>query len=90
MTREASIQRAFVRAVKQAGGWPIKLKGPRGWPDYVVFWRGSWPEWVELKAPGKKPRASQIRMHQRLTEYEQLVYVISSREEIDAFIEGHL
>lgn len=88
MQSEAAIQRAFIRAVKKAGGWPIKLKGPRGWPDYLVLWKESWAEMVELKRPGGRLRYSQERMHDKLNEHGMATFTISTREEIAAYVEG--
>lgn len=39
--------------------------------------------WVELKAPGQKPRPNQIREHERMHNLGQTVLVIDSTELID-------
>lgn len=39
--------------------------------------------WVELKAPGKKPKAHQLREHQCLRDMGQVVLVIDTLEQID-------
>lgn len=41
--------------------------------------------WVELKAPGKKPEAHQLREHQRLRDMGQVVLVIDALEQIDTY-----
>lgn len=34
--------------------------GSRGWPDTILIFPGGLHLWVELKAPGKKPRKLQL------------------------------
>lgn len=41
--------------------------------------------WVELKAPGKKPEAHQMREHKRLRDMGQVVLVIDTLEQIDTY-----
>ncbi|HEO7319343.1 TPA: VRR-NUC domain-containing protein [Streptococcus agalactiae] len=38
---------------------------------------------VEVKAPGKKPRPSQILMHKKIKEVGQPVWVVDSYESVD-------
>lgn len=87
MTTEASIQRAFIRAVKKAGGWARKFKGPRGWKDYIVIWNGPIVDFVELKAPGKKPRKSQTRLYAKLAPYGVRPIIIDTLEKTAKYIE---
>lgn len=42
--------------------------------------------WVELKAPGVKPEAHQLREHQRMTDMGQLVVVIDSLAGVEALL----
>lgn len=42
--------------------------------------------WVELKAPGKKPRPGQVREHQRMRDMGQDVRVLDTIEAVDKFI----
>ena len=88
MQSEATIQRAFIRAVKKAGGLPTKVKGPRGWLDYDVRWPHRYPELVELKRPGGRLRKSQVRMHAKLRKYKGDLFTVTTLEEIAAYIEG--
>lgn len=44
--------------------------------------------WVELKAPGKKPEAHQIREHERMRKMAQRVEVIDSKEGVDKLLEN--
>ncbi|HEK9881399.1 TPA: VRR-NUC domain-containing protein, partial [Streptococcus equi subsp. equi] len=38
---------------------------------------------VEVKAPGKKPRPSQVAMHKKIKEAGQHVWVVDSYESVD-------
>lgn len=42
--------------------------------------------WVELKAPGAKPRPSQLREHERMRAMGQRVEVIDSLEGVEALL----
>ncbi len=44
--------------------------------------------WVELKAPGKKAEAHQLREHKRMADMGQEVHVIDSIEGVDKLMEG--
>lgn len=66
--RESQVESAFVRRVHDLGGVALKFVSPgrRGVPDRLVLWPGGRAEFVELKAPGKKPTLQQLREHERL------------------------
>jgi len=57
--REKIIEKELVRAVKDKGGIAPKFTSPGfdGMPDRLVLLPGGRMGFVELKAPGKKPRA---------------------------------
>ena len=88
--RERDIERHLVRRVKAMGGEVRKVQwvGRRGAPDRLVmlpsFTREDGglnplsPIWVELKAPGVKPEAHQLREHERMRRMGQRVAVIDS------------
>lgn len=54
----------------------------------VALVRQSLLVWVELKAPGEKPKPHQIREHDRLRKLGQCVEVIDSMEGVDALLGG--
>lgn len=65
--RERDVERALVRAVQNRGGICPKWVSPGldGVPDRIVMLPGGRIGFVELKAPGERPRALQIaRMRQ--------------------------
>jgi len=93
--REAGYERAFVRAVKAAGGEVRKMiwPGRRHAPDRLVFWpktetRAASMELVELKKPGEKPRPGQAREYKRLRSWGFHVFVIDCHEDIAIYVEG--
>jgi hypothetical protein len=91
---ESSIESALVRGVKRAGGEVRKYVTPgrRHAPDRLVIFprRGmvdsAWIIFVELKAPGKKPRAGQVREHARLRDMGCNVEVIDTLEGVARFL----
>ena len=100
--RESEVEKYLIQEVVGRNGSIRKVKwiGRRGAPDRFVmlpFSRGKigyvWiPRcaWVELKRPKGKAEAHQRREHQRLREFGQVVYVIDTKEKVNAFIEGRL
>ncbi len=65
--REKAIEKKLVMAAKRRGGMAVKFTSPgaNGMPDRLVLLPGGRMGFVELKAPGKKPRLVQeLRMRQ--------------------------
>lgn len=82
--REAAIERRLKRKVEAAGGKALKFVSP-GWagaPDRIVLLPGGRVVFVELKAPGKKPRPIQLKRHEELKALGFEVYVIDTPEEV--------
>jgi len=67
MGPEASIERKLVRWAKSAGIIPIKLSSPTavGQPDRCFLKNGR-AVFIEVKAPGAKPRTLQLHWLERL------------------------
>jgi len=84
--RESTIEAALVERVRVLGGEVRKVTwlGRIGAPDRAVFLPGGRLLWVELKAPGAKPRPSQLREHARLRAMGQVVVVLDSLEGVEA------
>ena len=83
--REAAIEQALGRKIKQAGGLFIKL-GVDGWPDRIVILPGGKILWVELKADkGKKARLQEYRSNQ-LSDLGCNVFTIKGIEEANKFV----
>lgn len=78
-TPEGRVAAALRQAVIEAGGEIRKLRweGRNGAPDYFVILRGK--VWlIECKAPGKRPRASQMLEFERLLQAGINVLVIDN------------
>lgn len=99
--RESDIEKHLVKRVKELGGEVRKVQwiGRVGAPDRLVMYPSRvsrvtatpWVEraqtiWVELKAPGAKPRPSQIREHERMRSMGQHVVVINSIEGVEELL----
>ena len=99
--RERDIEAHLVKRVKQLGGEVRKVQwiGRRGAPDRLVmlpaswkgrktsgFWDSDTTIWVELKAPGVKAEAYQLREHERMRAMGQRVVVIDSIEGVEELL----
>jgi hypothetical protein len=94
--RERDIEQHLVKRVKALGGEVRKVQwiGRRGAPDRLVMlpdpgpgkgvFNNAW--WVELKAPGVKPEAHQLREHVRMRAMGQRVLVIDSIEAVERLL----
>src|SRR5690606_36858510 len=86
--REASIERKLRREVARRGGRALKFISP-GWsgaPDRLVLLPAGKIIFVELKAPGKKPRPLQLKRHEELRQLGFHVEVFDSPEGVVEFI----
>ena len=99
--RERDIENYLVKCVNDMGGEVRKVQwiGRRGAPDRLVMLPPSFKRdagdvlfyesqtiWVELKAPGAKPRPSQEREHERMRAMGQHVEVIDSLQGVDELL----
>ena len=86
--REKSIEQKLVREVKAAGGVCPKLVCPGydGMPDRMVLLPDGRLGFVEVKAPGKKPRLLQTARHQMLEHLGFKVYVLDRPEQIGGIL----
>lgn len=86
--REKEIEKYLRDAVRKIGGRAYKFVSPgnNGVPDRVVCLPKGVTAFVELKAPGKTPRPNQELQLGFLMSLSQNVFVIDSKEMVDAFI----
>ena len=86
--REKVIERELVRAVKAVGGMCPKLISPGtdGMPDRIVLLPEARIGFVEVKAPGQKPRPLQERRHAQLRDLGFIVFVLDDPEQISGII----
>lgn len=85
---EGQIEKYLTEKVKKIGGFPIKVNSASltGLPDRMILMPEGRIYFVELKAPGKKPRPLQIVVHRMLNALGFKVYVIDSKEKAGEFI----
>lgn len=85
---EKTIEQALVRATKKAGGIAPKLTSPAnaGMPDRIIILPNGKICFVELKAPGKKPRPLQTRQMQRLANLGCMVRTLDNPQKIPELI----
>ena len=82
--REKIIESRLVQEVQSRGGlgWKFTSPGTDGVPDRIVLMPGGKIAFVEVKAPGEKMRALQIRRKQQLERVGFSVYCLDSLEQI--------
>lgn len=81
---EKSIENTLKRAIEAEGGicWKLVSPGVAGVPDRLCL-RGGRVVFVEVKAPGKKPRPLQQRRMKQLREQGFTCLVIDSMHQIE-------
>ena len=82
--REKRIEKRLMKAVRQSGGLCPKFVSPgtAGMPDRIVMLPGGQLAFVEVKAPGEKPRLLQEKRHRQLQELGFRVFVLDCMEQI--------
>ena len=86
---ERTIEQVLVARARAMGGIAPKFNSPGfdGMPDRLALLPGGRMGFVELKAPGKKPRALQEARHRLLRRLGFKVYVIDGIGQIDSVLE---
>ena len=90
MALERILEQRLVKTVKNRGGLCPKLLSPGmdGMPDRLVLLPGGRIGFVEVKAPGKKPRPIQEKRIQGLRDLGFRVYVVDSPEKIGGILDA--
>ena len=84
MAREKDLEQKLVRKIKMAGGICYKfMSSEAGVPDRLVLMPNGMMAFVEMKAPGKKPRPLQEWQMERISKLGFRVEVIDSEEGIE-------
>lgn len=97
---ERDVEQYLVEQVEERGGLCLKLaeEGKRGWPDRTILWpetrangwSGPYVEFVEVKRPGGGKLSRQQKLRLDLLETMGFgAHVVSSKDEVDAFLEGY-
>ena len=86
--REKQIEQKLVKAVKAVGGIALKFVSPSfdGMPDRLVILPAGHIAFVELKAPGMKPRLLQMKRLEMLRRLGCQVYVLDDIEQIQEIL----
>ena len=87
--RESVIERRLVTEAVKRGGFAPKFVSPGldGVPDRLLLFPGGRLAFVEVKAPGKKPRPLQRRRIEQLTALGFRVYVLDRKEQIGEILD---
>ena len=88
--REKSIEQELVKEVKKRGGICPKWVSPGfdGVPDRIVLLPGGHFGFVEVKAPGEKPRKLQVHRHNQLRALGYKVFVLDDLGQIGGIIDA--
>ena len=89
---EKEIENYLVRKIKNKKGIAYKFTSPgnSGVPDRLCLLPNGKIFFVELKSPGKKPRALQVNQITKIMSLGQRVYVVDSKEKVDEVLETEL
>lgn len=87
--REKDIEAKLVSAVRARGGacWKFVSPGTAGVPDRIVLMQSGRIGFVEVKAPGEKPRPLQKLRIKTLKKLGFRVYVLDGVEQIGGIID---
>jgi hypothetical protein len=90
MAAEKKLEQKLVQAVKKMGGICPKLVSPGtdGMPDRMTLLPGGRIIFIEVKAPGKKPRPLQELRHRQLRKLGFKVYVMDGAGQIPEILGG--
>ena len=87
--REKIIEQKLVNAIKNMGGIAPKFTSPGfdGMPDRLVLLPDGHMAFVEVKAPGEKPRPLQLARHKLLRGLGFKVYVLDDEQQIGGLLD---
>ena len=87
--REKQIEQKLVKATKNMGGIAPKFVSPSfdGMPDRIVLLPGGHIGFVEVKAPGEKPRPLQLSRHGLLRRLGFKVFVLDDEQQIGGLLD---
>ncbi len=86
---ESAVEKALRQAVLDRGGLCYKWSAPgtRGVPDRIVLLPAGRCGFVEVKAPGEKPRAQQVYRLEQLNMLGYPSFVLDSPDQIEGILE---
>ena len=82
--REKRIEQKLMMEVRRCGVMALKFVSPSysGMPDRLILLPDGKVAFVEVKAPGKKPRPLQIKRHEMLRKLGFRVFVLDAASDI--------
>lgn len=88
--REKEIEHHLVMETRRAGGMALKFVSPSfsGMPDRLVLLGDGKMGFVEVKAPGQKPRPLQLKRHAMLRRLGYQIFVLDAMEDIPAVLKA--
>lgn len=86
--REKYIEQKLVAEVKKCNGLCLKLTSMIGIPDRMVLLPNGKIGFVEVKAPGQKPRAIQEKRISQLSSLGFPCFVLDSLEDIGGILDA--
>ena len=88
--REKDIEKKLALEAKKRGGLAVKFVSPGfdGMPDRIVLMPEGKMAFVEVKAPGKRPRPLQMARHKRLIELGFFVFILDDERQIGGIIDA--
>lgn len=86
--RETQMEEYLTSQVRAQGGMALKFVSPgcTGVPDRIVILPEGLIGFLELKAPGEKPRKDQLHRMSQLKQLGCIVGWADSREKVDGFL----
>lgn len=89
LMREKAIEQKLTLMVKRQGGICLKFVSPGfdGVPDRIVLLPGGCMAFVEVKAPGEKPRPLQTSRHKLLRRLGFKVYILDDPAQIGGILD---
>ncbi len=92
MESEKKTEKHLAREMLALGGMSLKLTSPmvRGVPDRICIFPFGLTIFVEVKSENDKPKAHQERMMTLMRAKGALVYVVSTKAEVDALIKQYV
>ncbi len=87
--KEKTVEQKLARVVKLNGGICPKFTSPGfdGMPDRLILLPGGKMGFVEVKAPGGKPRPLQVSRHRMLKRMGFRVFVLDDPSKIGAILD---
>lgn len=87
--REREIEQKLIDAVKAQGGvcWKFVSPGTAGVPDRIILMPMGRIAFVEVKAPGERPRKLQLARHRFLWRLGFKTFVLDNPEQIGGILD---